>query len=287
MAIAHIATRKSPLAMRQAEMVRDWLGERAPGTGYDLLPLSTSGDDQPAWSLQREGGKGLFTQEIEAAVLDGRARLAAHSAKDLPTEDIDGLAIAGFLPRAKPHDVLVRHASVSIPETIATGSPRRRAQMEILFPEVQWTELRGNVGTRLRKIAEGEADATLLAAAGMARLGIEEHAGLTFRDLSVAESVPAPGQAAIAVQCRREDEPEFRALLCPETALAVRLERGFLRRLGGGCQTPVGAHYADGVFHAFHPKSGYGRVELGLASETEIETALDRVFEELQLAPES
>ncbi len=273
-----LATRRSPLAVRQAELVRDHLADATADVPIDLLPMSTSGDRRLRWSLEKKGGKGLFTRELEEALLDGRADLAVHSAKDLPTACDPALAIAGYLPRARANDVLVRSAERAQPESIATDSPRRRAQLAQLFPEAEWTTLRGNVGTRLRKIAEGRADATVLAAAGLDRLGIGSHEALTFQELTMKQVVPAPGQAAIAVQCRAQDTDRFRPHLCSETFLAVSLERAFLRRLGGGCQTPVGAHFADGRLLLFHPRTGHLDLELAVASPDEIDAALDDVF---------
>lgn len=275
-----LATRKSPLALRQTEMVGAWLKERLGGTTIEELRLSTSGDERLKWSLEKEGGKGLFTRELESALFDKRATLAVHSAKDLPTAFEPGLAIAGYLPRARPNDIFVHHEAQSAPQVIATSSPRRRAQIARLYPAAKWTTIRGNVATRMRKIAEGEADATLLAAAGLDRLGIASHENLVFRELPIDVVVPAPGQAAIAVQCREEDVERFAPLFCPDTFLAVSLERAFLQRLGGGCQTPVGAHYTKGALLIYHPNTGHVRCELEIASTGEIEAALDRIFEQ-------
>jgi len=196
-----IATRKSPLAIRQTDFVVDWLREKLPEETFEQLPLSTKIDERLNWSLEKRGGLGLFTKELEEALLDGRATLAVHSAKDLPTTLTDGLHIAGYLPRANPRDVLVKRLDCEKPAVIASSSPRRRAQLSELYPEAEWTTIRGNVATRLRKIAEGEADASLLAAAGLERLEISGHEGLEFIELPIEQCVPAPGQAAIAIQC--------------------------------------------------------------------------------------
>ncbi|MDA9961897.1 hydroxymethylbilane synthase, partial [Opitutales bacterium] len=148
-----LATRKSPLALKQAELAVEAL-KAGMGAEVELLPLSTTGDRQLEWSLEQEGGKGLFTKELETALLEGRADLAVHSAKDMPTDMPTGLALAGYLPREDPRDMLVFREGVDVPRVIATGSPRRRSQLSERFPEVEWKEIRGNVGTRLRKIAE-------------------------------------------------------------------------------------------------------------------------------------
>jgi len=281
-----IATRKSPLALEQTAQVRAWLAEHLPGQPFEDLPLSTRVDERLSWSLEKRGGIGLFTKELEEALLDGRARLAVHSAKDLPTRFAHDLAIAGYLPRARPNDILVRRKGVETPATIATGSPRRRAQLALRFPDAEWTAIRGNVGTRLKKIADGEAGASVLAAAGLDRLGIAAHPGLAFTELPVDDVVPAPGQAAIAIQCRTEDLPAYENLFCPHTKLAVELERAFLRQLGGGCQTPVGAHYTDGAFRIFHPETGHRHFDFELQSPDEIEPRIASLLAGLNLDPD-
>ena len=279
----YIATRKSPLALIQTQAVLDHLQAILPEEPFESLPLSTKVDERLNWSLEQRGGIGLFTKELEDAVLDGRATLAVHSAKDLPTKFQADLCIAGYLPRARANDVMVQRADGSALKTIATSSPRRRAQVSLFEQPAEWTIIRGNVETRLRKIAEGEADATLLAAAGLERLGITEFDGLKFTELPVDQVVPAPGQAAIAVQCRTADLPRYEHLFCEQTKLAVSLERAFLSRLGSGCQTPVGAYYSEGSFHVFHPKTGYEHFDVQMDSQDEIDAVLDSVFKKLKL----
>lgn len=277
-----IATRKSPLALKQTAMVRAWLAERHPDQPFENLELSTQVDERLRWSLEKRGGIGLFTKELEDALLEGRAGLAVHSAKDMPTTSPEGLAVAGYLPRARVHDVLVHRSDCPEPKTIATSSPRRRAQLAQLFPRAEWTTIRGNVGTRLRKIAGGQCDASMLAAAGLDRLEIVGYEGLTFRVMDLEQCVPAPGQGAIAVQCRCEDLPKYAGLFCADTHLAVELEKGFLRRLGSGCQIPVGAYYEKGTFRIFHPKCGHRSFELELNDIESIEPALDQILADLQ-----
>ncbi|MEM7791031.1 MAG: hydroxymethylbilane synthase [Verrucomicrobiota bacterium] len=279
-----IATRKSPLALKQTAMVQEWLGKTLPEDQFEELPLSTQVDERLSWSLEQRGGLGLFTKELEDALLENQATLAVHSAKDLPTTFQADLVIAGYLPRARANDVLVKHADVSQPETIASSSPRRRAQIELGLTDVTWTTIRGNVETRLRKIVQGEADATILAAAGLDRLGITSYEDLEFRTLPLEEVVPAAGQAAIAIQCRRSELDKYENLFCEKTKLAVSFERAFLHRLGGGCQTPVGAHYAESVFYIYHPKVGHMTFTFSLESLEEIDSHLDRIFEETDLA---
>jgi len=259
--------------MVQTEMVKALLERSIAHCEVELLPLTTIGDERLKWSLELEGGKGLFTSELEQAILDGRADLAVHSSKDLPTDMDTGLALAGFLERASAHDVLIRRAGVPLLKKVATASPRRRAQLAQRLPGLEWTEIRGNVGTRLRKITEGHADATLLAAAGLSRLGITSYEGLLFEPLSIEASVPAAGQGAIAIQCRVGETERFAPIVCEETGLAVRCERTVLAAMGGGCHSATAAHWVDGVLHVFDESFGYQRLELptGLFAVGELE----------------
>jgi hydroxymethylbilane synthase len=278
-----IATRKSPLALKQTEMVTAWLESKIPEATFEELRLSTKVDERLSWSLEKRGGIGLFTKELEDALLSDRATLAVHSAKDMPTAFQADLHVAGYLPRARATDVLVQRSDCPQPTTIATSSPRRRAQLGLLRENAEWTTIRGNVGTRLRKITEGEADATLLAAAGLDRLDITTHEGLEFVELPIDQVVPAPGQAAIAIQCRAADLETYQDLFCQPTKLAVELERAFLRKLGGGCQTPVGAHYTDGTFYIYHPGTGHTTFEFALDSLDDIDGILDAILDDLKL----
>ena len=167
-----LATRKSPLALAQTTMVAAHLREKL-GVETELLKIVTTGDQQSEWSLEKRGGKGLFTSELEAALLHGEADVAVHSTKDLPGDQPAGLAIGGYLPRADTRDVLVLHQGIAVPKTVATGSPRRRLQLARIFPDVMFTEIRGNVDTRLRKIGEQHvADGSVLAAAGIFATGL-------------------------------------------------------------------------------------------------------------------
>jgi hydroxymethylbilane synthase len=267
-----LATRRSPLALRQAALARDALAASpdALWKSVEILELTTTGDRQRDWSLADQGGKGLFTRELEEAILTGRAHLAIHSAKDLPTTLPDGLVLAGFLPRADPRDVLVRRADVTTPRTVATGSPRRRAQAESWWPQIEWRELRGNVDTRLKKIAAGEADATFLAAAGLERLGLTAFPGLVFETLPVEKMIPAAGQGAIALECRAEDAPFFSPFLDSATARAVFLERAVLAALGGGCQNASAVHYTGTVLHVFHESRREAFTPMPLGAEPNV-----------------
>jgi hydroxymethylbilane synthase len=251
-----LATRKSPLALTQTEMVKARIEAAIPGATCELLKIVTTGDKQAEWSLAKQGGKGLFTAELEQALLRGEADVAVHSCKDLPGENPTGLVVAGFLPREVTHDVLILREGVIVPTTIGTSSPRRQQQIAKLFPEATFMEIRGNVDTRLKKIAAGNADATILAGAGMKRLGITSWPGVVFRPLSFAESVPAVGQGAIALQCRAGDEGKFAAALDGATARSVNLERAFQANIGAGCQIAFAAHAIGGTLHFFHERTG-------------------------------
>ncbi|HET7535337.1 MAG TPA: hydroxymethylbilane synthase [Candidatus Didemnitutus sp.] len=251
-----LATRKSPLALAQTEMVAARLREKLPGAECELLKIVTTGDRQAEWSLSKQGGKGLFTAELEQALLRGDATAAVHSCKDLPGENTPGLIVAGYLPREMTNDVLILRAGVTTPATIGTSSPRRQLQIKRLFPNAAFKEIRGNVDTRLKKIAAGDADATILARAGMNRLGIKEWPGVVFRTLTFDESVPAVGQGAIAVQCRDADAMVLAPALDLATAQNVNLERALQAEIGGGCQIAFGAHATNDKLYFFHEKTG-------------------------------
>ena len=257
-----LATRKSPLALVQTGMVAAHLRAKL-SVETEELRIVTTGDKQADWSLEQKGGKGLFTGELEQALLRGDADVAVHSTKDLPGEMPAGLTIAGYLPREDPRDVLVVRAGVASPKTIATGSPRRRLQIAKLFPDVEFTEIRGNVDTRLRKIAEQHvADGTILAAAGLKRLGIASWPGLEFRPLAFEQMVPAVGQGAIAIQSRTADAARLAPAFDAVTARGIALERAFQEALGGGCHTAFGVHAVADELFFFHEQTGLRRVPL-------------------------
>jgi hydroxymethylbilane synthase len=251
-----IGTRGSPLALWQARHVRECLMDaHSLGEGdVDLAVITTSGDriqDQPLRDL---GGKGLFTKEIDEALLRGDVALAVHSMKDLPTTLPDGLSIAAVLPRADVRDAFLSPKAASLMElppgaVVGTSSLRRGAQVKRRRPDLRVIDFRGNVETRLRKLDEGVADATLLAMAGLDRLGLASKAASA---LSADEMLPAVAQGAIAVLARTGDE-ETHALLAPlndpDTETAVTCERAFLARLDGSCRTPIAglAEIADGI----------------------------------------
>jgi hydroxymethylbilane synthase len=251
-----IVTRGSPLALQQTHDAAARL-QAALGRPTEIRILTTTGDRQASWSLEKQGGKGLFTAELEQALLRGEADLAIHSSKDLPTEMPAGLAIAVCLQRQDPRDVLVRRSEITSPKLIATGSPRRRAQGALTFPQAQWTELRGNVDTRLKKLANGDAEASYLAASGLNRLGIKEWPGLTFEPVTLDAMVPAAGQGAVALQSRSGDIAQYISAGCAATTYSVTVERLFLAKLGEGCHTAFACHHAAGRVHLF--RADFGR----------------------------
>jgi len=256
-----IATRGSKLALWQAEHVRALLLGHAPELAISLVVLKTQGDRIQDRPLSEVGGKGLFTKEIEEALLDRRADLAVHSIKDLPSTIPDGLMLGAIPQREEPADALVlapahlallgkqsgQSAGVllaALPQgaRVGTSSLRRVCQLRRLRPDLEIVPLRGNVDTRLRKVESGELDGAVLAAAGLVRLGFE---GSIAGRFSPSEMLPACGQGALGLECR-EDDPEvrehLRKLVDARATVAVRAERAFSLRLGGSCHTPLGAH---------------------------------------------
>ena len=235
-----IGTRGSRLALAQANEVAGKL--QATGVETELVPITTSGDSGADPTSDPAGVKGLFVTEIVRALLEGGVDLAVHSAKDLPAVDDEGVVIAAVPERASALDVLVTHNGELWPGArVGTSSIRRRAQVIRWRPDVKVTDLRGNVDTRLRKLADGEAEALILAAAGLLRLGVvPEHAA----PMSLSEMVPAPGQGCLAVQARADDASAIGALASLDhgpSRDALEAERGLMARLGGGCALPLGA----------------------------------------------
>jgi hydroxymethylbilane synthase len=278
-----LATRKSPLALAQAELVAAYLRDRL-GAQCELLKVVTTGDRQAEWSLEEKGGKGLFTRELEAALLRGDADMAVHSTKDLPGEATPGLSTAGYLPREDPRDTLVLQSGESVPRTIATGSPRRRRQAAILFGNPGFVEIRGNVDTRLRKIAGRQAaDSTILAAAGLKRLGIQSWPGLEFHPIAFEKMVPAVGQGAVAIQCRAADEARLSGVFDPATARAVSLERAIQTALGGGCHTALGAYVDGDTLHFYHEDVGVRTIPLSADDIASPAAAAERILRLLGL----
>ena len=275
-----IVTRGSPLALQQAQDAARNI-EQTLHLKTETRILTTTGDRQATWSLEKQGGKGLFTAELEQALLKGEADVAIHSAKDLPTEMPAGLAIASCLARQDPRDVLVRQKTILTPKIIATGSPRRRAQGANLFPQARWTELRGNVDTRLKKIAQGEAEASYLAASGLNRLGITHWEGLCFEPVEVSKMVPAAGQGAVAIQCRQTEVSRFLQVGCAQTFFAVNVERLFLRKLGEGCHTAFACHYVQQKIFLYRADFGYREFTFPAKDLTAADTLADSILAQL------
>lgn len=242
-----IATRQSPLALWQANYVKDRLQQLYPDLTIELVPMVTKGDvilDSP---LAKIGGKGLFVKELENALLNKKADIAVHSMKDVPMQFPEGLGLAVICQREDPRDAFVSHAYRTFAElpqgaVVGTSSLRRQCQLKALRPDLDIRSLRGNVGTRLSKLDNGDYDAIILASAGLIRLGLADRIA-SFID--VEQSLPAAGQGAVGIECRTDDM-QVQALLAPladaETTYCVRAERAMNNHLQGGCQVPIGGY---------------------------------------------
>jgi hydroxymethylbilane synthase len=242
--LIRIATRKSPLALWQAEHVGSLLRAANPGISVELVELTTKGDKILDQALSKVGGKDLFVKEIEEALLDGRAQVAVHSLKDMPTVLPEGLEIAAYPTREDPRDALVslqKYTLSSLPHgaKVATSSLRRAAQLLRRRPDLSIMPIRGNVQTRLRKLEEQGLDATVLAYAGLLRLGLTHVASEV---LETEVSLPAIGQGILAVETRSMDRELVAHLDDPRSRVAATAERAFLHVLRGGCQVPIAAH---------------------------------------------
>jgi hydroxymethylbilane synthase len=242
-----LATRQSPLALWQAEQVATLLRRAHPNLTVELVPMSTRGDRVLDRSLAAIGGKGLFVKELELALIERRADIAVHSMKDMPGELADELTIGAVLERADARDALITAGPRHIGDLVwharvGTSSLRRQAQLLAARPDLRIEPLRGNVETRLQRLAHGNLDAIVLACAGLMRLGLESR--ITNR-LDMTVSLPAVGQGVIGVECRADDS-RSRELLKPlehaATRIALDAERAFSQRLGGSCQSPIAAH---------------------------------------------
>ena len=243
MTTLRIASRRSALALAQAEEVVSLLSANA--FRAEVVPMSTSGDEGAAATESPTGMKGLWIDRIVDALRAGEVDLAVHSAKDLPAEDIEGVVIGAVPQRADPLDVLIGREERLVPGmVVGTSSVRRRAQLLAGFPGMGVTEIRGNVDTRLRKLAEGEVDGLVLAAAGLARLGVDPP---NARRLRVEEMVPAPGQGALVIHVREEDRTTRAVISVLDdvpSRRALEAERALVQLLGGGCDLPLGAFAA-------------------------------------------
>lgn len=242
-----IATRKSALALWQAEYVKAQLEHFHPGITVELVPMTTKGDIILDTPLAKVGGKGLFVKELEVAMLENRADIAVHSMKDVPVEFPEGLGLEVICPREDPRDAFVSNTIecfADLPQgaIVGTSSLRRQCQIKALRPDLDIRDLRGNVNTRLKKLDNGEYDAIILAAAGLIRLEMPER----IREFIEPEvMLPANGQGAVGIECRTKDET-IKALLaplgCEETRIRVVAERAMNRALEGGCQVPIGSY---------------------------------------------
>ncbi|MGZ8186711.1 MAG: hydroxymethylbilane synthase [Methylobacter sp.] len=242
--IIRIATRKSPLALWQAEHVAEQLEQAVPGVKTELVKMTTRGDKILDAPLAKVGGKGLFVKELEQGMLEGSADIAVHSMKDVPVEFPAGLHLAAILFRDDPRDAFVANHFLTLNDVpanarIGTSSLRRQCQIKEKYPNVEVLPLRGNVNTRLAKLDAGEYDAIILASAGLKRLGMAER---ITQCLDTSVSLPAIGQGAIGIECR-VDDAEINAMLGKlhdwETGLCVTAERAMNARLNGGCQVPI------------------------------------------------
>jgi hydroxymethylbilane synthase len=244
--LLRIATRESPLALWQAEYVKERLLQAHAGLQVELVPMTTRGDQILDSPLSRIGGKGLFIKELEVAMLEGRADIAVHSMKDVPMEFPEGLGLAAICEREDCRDAFVSNLHDAIDDlpqgaVVGSSSLRRQCQLRALRPDLQIRDLRGNVGTRLRKLDEGEYDAIILASAGLIRLGMPER---IRQYIPTAQSLPAGGQGAVGIECRLDDEATRALLDClhhEPTAICVTAERAMNIRLQGGCQVPIAA----------------------------------------------
>lgn len=238
-----VGSRESRLAVVQAELVMQAIRAYDPAADLELVTMKTTGDKILDRTLDQIGGKGLFVRELDAALLEGRVDLTVHSCKDLPMETDPRLPLVAFSRREDPRDALVYPQGAEAPDwsrPIGSASLRRRIQLANLFPGRETAPVRGNVQTRLRKLDEGQYSALVLAGAGLKRLGLE---GRITRYFSVAELLPAAGQGILAVQGRAgEDYSYLAGFHCRDTADCALAERAFVRRLDGGCSSPVAAY---------------------------------------------
>lgn len=243
--ILKIATRKSPLALWQAEEVARLLKKYHPDLQIELVTMTTQGDKILDTPLAKIGGKGLFVKELEVGMLEGLADIAVHSMKDVPMAFPEGLHLAVVLEREDPRDAFVSNTYKSLSELplnskVGTCSLRRQTQLKEARPDIEILDLRGNVNTRLAKLDNGDYDAIILAAAGLKRLGFDDR---ITQSIPTEQSLPAIGQGAIGIECRSDDEymnEILKPLNHPETALRLKAERAQNTRLNGGCQIPIG-----------------------------------------------
>lgn len=273
-----IATRKSPLALWQAEHVRDRLVARHPEIEVDVLGMTTRGDQILDRTLSTVGGKGLFIKELEVAMLEGRAHLAVHSLKDVPMELAPEFSLAAILAREDPRDCMVSMRFASLEELpdgarVGTSSLRRELMLRSRFPRLDVQSIRGNVNTRLAKLERGEFDALVMAAAGLKRLGFGDR---IRQILPTSVSLPAPGQGALGIEILSSDRATLDCVAFlddPATRAATLAERGVSRGLGGSCQVPLAA-YAEVDDSRLRLRALVGNAATGESVSTEVEGAV-------------
>lgn len=241
--VIKIGSRESRLAVKQAEIIRDQIISDNPDISVEIITMKTTGDKILDKSLEKIGGKGLFVKELDRALMDGRIDIAVHSLKDMPMEENPELPILAYGKREDPRDVILYRSGLeTLPDcaVIGTSSRRRMLQMQRLYPDCTFRGIRGNVQTRLKKLETEGYDGTLLAAAGLKRLGMEQ---MINRYLSVDEMIPAAGQGILAVQGRKGEEHRWiDSIDVRESRAAALAERQFIRVTGGDCTSPCAAH---------------------------------------------
>lgn len=279
----NIATRKSPLAMWQAEYVQAQLQAHYPDLSVNLVPMSTKGDRILDTPLAKVGGKGLFIKELEIAMQEGRADIAVHSMKDVPVEFPQGFGLHAICSRENPFDAFVSNAYANIDDLpsgsiVGTSSLRRQAQLRARRPDLVIKDLRGNVNTRLAKLDAGEYDAIILACAGLIRLNMHERIRSEIDPLT---SLPAVGQGAVGIECRNDNLALIdllQCLVCPETTIRVSAERAMNAKLQGGCQVPIGSYATldnnENGERVLHLKGLVAKVDGSLLLESEEKVTL-------------
>ena len=285
MRVVVVGTRGSALALAQTRFVVERLKETWPETEFKIRTIKTRGDQGAS---PRE--EAIFVKEIQEALLSREIDIAVHSLKDLPTESPRGLKIASVPRRQDPRDVFLGKAAKRLKDlppgaVVGTSSVRRKAQILALRPDLVVRDLRGNVDTRLKKLAQGDADASYLAASGLDRLGIAAWDGLAFERVDLARMVPAAGQGAVALQCRAGESARFAAAGCARTTFSVTVERLFLAKLGEGCHTAFACHHAAGRVHLFRDDFGRRDVDFPAADLPSADVLADRILRDLRLRP--
>ena len=281
-----IGSRESRLAVVQSEMVIDYIKENCPEYEPKLVTMKTTGDKILDRNLDKIGGKGLFVKELDAALMDGRSDLSVHSLKDMPAEIPEELPLLGFSEREDPRDVLVLPEGVTeldFSKPVGCSSRRRMLQFQEMYPEAAFAPIRGNVYTRLAKVDSGNYAATILAAAGLKRLGLEQRISRYF---TVDEMIPAAGQGVLALQGRSGENYTFLQEFCSEKSRITSVcERAFIRELDGGCSSPIAAYAeVDGdtvVLRGLYYEECSGKTVKEMQKAPELGIALARRLKQL------